>query len=134
MVTTRIAADLRRAQKQEGRSVDLPFVARSPDPEVAYLKERYRTEFEQAVEQAFGGLPTREGNVLRLHFLDGVAPAAIAAMYRVSVRTVQRWIAAAERDLLAGVRRILTDRLHLSPSELDSLLGLVRSQLSVSLH
>jgi RNA polymerase sigma-70 factor (ECF subfamily) len=134
MVTTRIAADLRRSQRHDGRSVDPPFSPRSPDPEVAYLKERYRSEFEQAVEQAFGALGTRESNVLRLHFLDELAPTAIAGMFQVSVRTVQRWIASAETDLMAGVRRILSERLKLSPSELESLLGLVRSQLSVSLH
>jgi RNA polymerase sigma-70 factor (ECF subfamily) len=134
MVTTRIATDLRRAQRHDARAVDFPLSPRVPDPEVAYLKERYRAEFERAVEQAFGSLGTREGNVLRLHFLDGLAPAPIAAMHRVSVRTVQRWIVAAEQELMAGVRRILNERLRLSPSELESLLGLVRSQLSVSLH
>jgi RNA polymerase sigma-70 factor (ECF subfamily) len=133
MVTTRIATDLRRAQRHDGRAVDLPISPR-PDPEMALLKERYRTEFERAVEQAFGALGTREGNVLRLHFLDGLAPAPIAAMHRVSVRTVQRWIVSAEQALLAGVRQILSERLRLTPSELESLLGLVRSQLSVSLH
>jgi RNA polymerase sigma-70 factor (ECF subfamily) len=98
------------------------------------LKQRYKPEFEQALEQAFTGLEAREGNVLRLHFLDGLAPTAIAAMYCVSVRTVQRWLASAEQQLLAGVRQILRERLELRASELDSLLGLVRSQLSVSLH
>ncbi len=134
MVTTRIAADLRRAERRDGPSIDVPIPTRSPDPEMAYLKERYRAEFEQAVEQAFGTLGQREGNVLRLHFLDGLAPVPMAAMYRVSVRTVQRWIVSAERDLLDRVRAILSERLKLSPSELESLLGLVRSQLSVSLH
>jgi len=134
MVTTRIAADLRRARRHDGRPIEIPPQVVSPDPEAAYLKQRYGPEFERAVENAFSLLETRGGNVLRLHFLDGLAPSAIAAMYRVSVRSVQRWIALAERDLLANTRRILAERLHLSPSELDSLLGLVRSQLTVTLH
>jgi RNA polymerase sigma-70 factor (ECF subfamily) len=54
--------------------------------------------------------------------------------FDVSVRTVQRWLASAEQQLLAGVRQVLRERLELRASELDSLLGLVRSQLSVSLH
>ncbi len=103
---------------------------RHPSP----VKQRYGPEFERAVEAAFALLDARSGNVLRLHFIEGLTPSAIAAMHRVSVRSVQRWIASAERELLANSRRILGDRLNLSPSELDSLLGLVRSQLSLTLH
>jgi RNA polymerase sigma-70 factor (ECF subfamily) len=47
---------------------------------------------------------------------------------------VQRWLVELRESLLVRTREGLRARLALSPSELDSLLGLVDSQLSVSLY
>jgi RNA polymerase sigma-70 factor (ECF subfamily) len=55
-------------------------------------------------------------------------------MYDVSARTVQRWLLDLREGLLKKTREGLRARLSLSPSELDSLLGLVDSQLQVSLY
>ncbi|HKQ71118.1 MAG TPA: sigma-70 family RNA polymerase sigma factor [Polyangiaceae bacterium] len=134
MVAARIAVDLRRAEKKAGSreaffSLPLPTL----DPELAYIKERYRREFENALESAFTALAPREGAIMRLYFLDGVGAAAIGAMYRVSSRTVQRWIASTQQTILRDTRRVLTEKLSLSTTELDSLLGLVQSQLGEGL-
>jgi RNA polymerase sigma-70 factor (ECF subfamily) len=53
-------------------------------------------------------------------------------MYGVSARSVQRWLAAIQAQLLAETKKIVQQRLSLSASELESLLGLVESQLAVS--
>jgi RNA polymerase sigma-70 factor (ECF subfamily) len=134
IVTTRIAADLRRAQRHEGQNPEHPLPLEQPDPELAYLKQRYGREFERALEEAFGKLTAKDQNLLRLHFLDGLAAPAIAPMYGVSSRTIQRWIGGVQEGILARVRRILGERLKVSPRELDSLLGLVQSQLDISFH
>jgi RNA polymerase sigma-70 factor (ECF subfamily) len=135
IVTARIATDLRRAQRREGRQREpAPLPRDQPDPELAYLKQRYGREFETALEKAFQELDAKESNLLRLHFLDGLAAPAIAPMYGVSARTIQRWIADAQSGILARVRRTLSERLKVSVHELDSLLGLVRSQLDISFH
>jgi RNA polymerase sigma-70 factor, ECF subfamily len=55
-------------------------------------------------------------------------------MYGVSSRTVQRWLVDLREDLLSRTRDGLKSRLGLSPSELESLLGLVDSQLQLSLY
>jgi RNA polymerase sigma-70 factor (ECF subfamily) len=135
MVAARLVIDLRRAQKKEGvRDQGFALPLSALDPEIAYLKERYRKEFEDALEKAFDDLSVREKTIMRLYFLEEVGTAGIATMYQVSGRTVQRWIAATQASILARTRKILTEKLALSAGELDSLLGLVRSQLSVSLH
>jgi RNA polymerase sigma-70 factor (ECF subfamily) len=135
IVTTRIASDLRRGQKQTGRRYEpAPLPSNQPDPELAYLKQRYGREFEQALEESFAKLSAQQSNLLRLHFVDGLAASAMAPMYAVSGRTIQRWIAAAQNEVLVGMRRILSERLKLSPRELDSMLGLVQSQLNISLR
>ncbi len=134
IVTTRIAADLRRTQRQDQQGVDGPLPVVQPDPEMAYLKQQYGAEFERALQEVFGQLSAKDQNLLRLHFVDGLAAPAIAPMYGVSARTISRWIGGIEKDILMSVRRILGARLKVSPHELDSLLGLVQSQLDISFH
>jgi RNA polymerase sigma-70 factor (ECF subfamily) len=134
IVTTRIAADLRRAQQHDSQRVEGPPPMAQPNPEVAYLKQRYGVEFERALGEAFGQLTAKDQNLLRLHYVDGLAPSAIAPMYGVSTRTVQRWLGAVQKGILADVRRILGARLKVPTHELDSLLGLVQSQLDISFH
>jgi RNA polymerase sigma-70 factor (ECF subfamily) len=135
MVTARLAADLRRQRDGATRELDdasIPIDA--ADPELRYLKERYRPEFEAALEQACRELSAHDGTVMRLHFVDAMPLPAIARMYNVSLRTVQRWVAAAQAQIVEGVRRRLTHQLALSTSELDGLLALVASRLNISLH
>jgi RNA polymerase sigma-70 factor (ECF subfamily) len=55
-------------------------------------------------------------------------------MYGVSSRTVQRWLVDLRESVLLKTRDGLRARLGLEPSELESLLGLVDSQLELSLH
>ena len=135
MVAARVGVDLRRKQKNEGtRPGSLAVPLPALDPELAYLKERYRREFEAAMEAAFRGISAREGTIMRLHFLEAMPVSGIATMYHVSARTVQRWIATTQSNVLAETRRILSEKLALSGAELDSLLGLVKSELNLSFH
>jgi RNA polymerase sigma-70 factor (ECF subfamily) len=135
MVAARIAVDLRRKQKTEGTRPGSLAVPLPPlDPELVYLKERYRREFESALEAAFRGLSAREGTIMRLHFLDGMPVSGIATMYHVTSRTVQSWIATAQDNVLVATRGVLSEKLALSGAELDSLLGLVKSELNLSFH
>jgi RNA polymerase sigma-70 factor (ECF subfamily) len=111
---------------------------RSPnlDPEMAYLKGHYAREFRAAFESTLEQLSADERNVLRLYFLDGLTLAAIARLYRVHESTVLRWIARARKSIQAETRRILGERLRarLAPSEFESLVGLVHSQVDVSIR
>lgn len=135
VTAARLAIDLRREQKigvaqAAQRDVPLPPL----DPELSYLKARYRVEFQEAIQLGFRTLSARDLTLLRLHFLEEMPTNSIARMYRVSARTVQRWIATAQQAVVDAVRHDLRARLALSESELTSLLGLVLSQLTLSLH
>jgi RNA polymerase sigma-70 factor (ECF subfamily) len=134
MTATRIAADLRRESGRARPGDGDLLSAVAPDPELSYLKRRYGAECSRAVELAFRELSEREANLMRLYFLEQSGAAVIAAMYGVTARSVQRWIAATQAQLLASTKRILKERLALSTGELDSLLGLVESQLGVSVY
>jgi len=134
MAATRLGLDLRRRERPGARDEDeLTLEARGDDPELAYLKTRYAAELKEALESTLTALTARTANVLRLHYQEGMTVDAIGTMYRVSGRTVQRWLAEARRTILAETRRLLSERLGLTDSRLDSLIGLVRSRLDISL-
>jgi RNA polymerase sigma-70 factor (ECF subfamily) len=139
MVATRIAVDLRReAGARDGHRADGELAsslrAPTPDPELDYLKLRYRKELQAAIRSTLAALDARGANVLRLHFLDGMTIGAIATVYRVSWRSVHRWLTEARTRILTETRQLLAGRLRLSSTEIDSLMDLAGSQLEVSLH
>ncbi len=134
MAATRLGLDMRRRERPTARDDDqLRLEARGDDPELEYLKTRYAAELKEALESTLAALSARTANVLRLHYQEGMTVDAIGTMYRVSGRTVQRWLAEARRTILAETRRLLAERLGLTDSRLDSLIGLVRSRLDISL-
>lgn len=134
MIATRCLLDLRRAQQGEhgARELDSPSVP--TDPELDYLKLRYAKDFKIALEAALGQLDARQVTLLKLSFIEQLSASAIGLMYGVSSRTVQRWLVDLRDAVRASTRRTLQARIALSPTELESLLGLVDSQLSLSLH
>ncbi len=136
MVATRVAVDLRRERASEDSPIAdaelLPSAA--PDPELDYLKTRYRHELEEAFRATLAGLAARDSNILRLHFLDGLPAEAIGVMYKVSGRTVQRWLADLREQILARTRELLTEKLRVSTAELDSLMVLVQSQVQLNMR
>jgi RNA polymerase sigma-70 factor (ECF subfamily) len=103
------------------------------DIELDYLKNRYQAEFKQAVEDAIAALGAEQLRVLRLHFTDELSIDRIGALLGVHRATAARWIRAAADAVRDETRRLLHTRLGLSSRELDSLGGLVQSQLHLSL-
>jgi RNA polymerase sigma-70 factor (ECF subfamily) len=134
--TARIAVDLRKAMGGRESSIGDAFAALSsaPDPELAYLKTHYEQEFRSAFNRTLEGLSAREKNVLALHFLKGVGADAIAVLYRVTGRTIRRWIDATREKILHEALTLLEERLQLSRAELEGLMGLVGSQLDLSIR
>lgn len=136
-VALREALNLLAQQKSRGPQEPLStlteLAAPGPDPELALLKRRYAPEFKAALEAALQDLPVRERNFLRLFFIEGLTVEQIARMDGTHKSTVSRRMASAREQVLDGMRRQLQERLALSTSELDSLMGQLRSQLDLSL-
>lgn len=135
VVAQRAAIDKQRAGKQgvtqplDGATLQ----ALTESPELSHLRASYQKELLTALHEAFGSLPREQRNVLRLHFVGGLSGEKIAAMLAVNRSTVVRWLAAARSALMRQTRRLLTQRLRLPDSELDSMIRILRSQLDVSL-
>jgi RNA polymerase sigma-70 factor, ECF subfamily len=137
VVTVRIAVSAgRKRQEVVGRVRDAGEnnVEVGRDPEVEYLKGRYRALFEAALKATLAALPVDQRNVLRLHFVEGLNIDEIGAVHGVHRATAARWIAAAREAILEGTRKRLRDELELTASEFESIVRLVSSQLEVSLR
>jgi RNA polymerase sigma-70 factor (ECF subfamily) len=115
-------------------SGDSPLpAARSEDPELGFLKRHYRADFKAALEAAICALEPGQRALLREHFLEGLSIDELGRRHNVHRSTAARWVVRGREALLEGMRAQLMRRLSVSAPELDSLMGLMRSQLDVSL-
>ncbi len=135
VAAVRTALNLKRSERPT-TSVDEPMgelVDREPDPELRHLKGLYRAEYAKALREALASLAGRPRALLRLHFVDGVRLARIAALYGVHESTVSRWVSAAVQEVGDDTRRRLRERLALSADSAESVARMVGSQLELSL-
>jgi RNA polymerase sigma-70 factor (ECF subfamily) len=126
-----------RENRTEARARDAaaaePVTGGQTHPETAYIKERYRGDFEAALVDALERLPERDRLLLRLNLVNGVSLEKIGTMFSVSQPTASRWLASAREKLLDDVKATLGAKLGSSSSELASLAGMVASRLDLSL-
>lgn len=124
-----------RSGRAEGRALE--GLAKEPappaDPELAYLKGQYRGEFEATLARLVAELDERDRMFLRLSLIEGLSAEKIGKMCGMSRATAQRRIEAVRETVADGLRRALGERLALSGSGVDSVAGLVASQLDASL-
>jgi len=103
------------------------------DPELDYIKKRYRQEFNEAIRQAVAALTAEQRELLQLHFLDGLTLDQLAVRFGVHRATVARRIATAREAIGDEAHRLLRAWLRANESELQSLTRVMRSQLDLSL-
>jgi RNA polymerase sigma-70 factor (ECF subfamily) len=132
VVALRLASDLRREGAGTKERADEPAIP-AVDPELLLVKRRYGEAFNQAFADAFAALDPEERNLFRLFYLDGLNLDRIAIVCQVSRATAGRRMLAARKRLLDGTLRLVGERLRVPPDELESLLGVVRSRLEISL-
>ena len=132
----RTAISLRRGEVAQKRARERAIADRLSidlDPELLYLKQRYRVEFEAAFERAVAGLSDRERTILRLYMVASLTLDAIGVIYHVNASTISRWLATTRERLSKETEKDLRERLNLSPEEFDSLTRLIMSQIDLSL-
>ena len=137
MAAVRIALNQRRGRPRDASAEQTrlaQFVSPADDLELGYVKARHSRAFAQAFAEAFSSLSERQRNVLRLHAVEGLGAEKIARAFRVHAASVRRWIADSRQLLLEQTRLHLARQLRLTPSELDSLIGALQSQLDVSIR
>jgi RNA polymerase sigma-70 factor (ECF subfamily) len=108
-------------------------LAAGVDPEMEFLKKRYRAAFRAAFEQAVGELTPRSRNQLRHVFIDRMSIDQLGQLYSVHRSTAARRLTTARDELLALTRKNLGSRLGVTTDEVDSIVGLIQSQWDVSI-
>ncbi|MFK7984769.1 MAG: sigma-70 family RNA polymerase sigma factor [Sandaracinaceae bacterium] len=135
VTATRTALSMLRKSGRESPADDaMDAVVGEADPELNFLKARYRTAFREAFETAVEQLEPRQRNLLRLHFLRKVTLEDLASMYGVHRATVVRHLARARDDIDRATQRALRTQLEVSPRELESVMDLIRSRFDVSVE
>jgi RNA polymerase sigma-70 factor (ECF subfamily) len=136
-VIVRSAIDFRRHEGLEPQPTDdgeplVDAAQPSDDPELENIRARYAVPFREALRDAVRALDADERNALRLHVAEDLSLDDIARIYGVHRATVARWIQSARDTLLKRTKRLLEERLRLSPHEFESLVRLCQSRLELS--
>jgi RNA polymerase sigma-70 factor (ECF subfamily) len=135
VVALRLGHMMKRAVKREVSDDDgAAELLAGGDPELDFIKQRYREPFVQAVRDAVKSLDKRSRTLLRLNLVDRLNIDKIGTLYGVHRATVATWIASAREAILMATRKQLQEQLKLSKGEFESLMGLVVSNLEVSLN
>jgi len=132
--------ELQRLLAKERREVkidDPSFLdALSPahDPELGYLRDRYKAEVSEAVAAALKAAPPRDRALLRYAILDGLGIDELGKLYRVHRATAARWLAKARAGVLERTKEEMTRRFGVGVLDVDSILRLVQSRLEISME
>ena len=141
VMATRTLIDVVRggAQRRREALVDGETLARvieddlGSDLEVQFLKREYRTDFKQAFAEAVRGLEPAHRTMIRQHLVDEMTVDQLGALYGTHRSTAARHLARARQALLEATKREFMRRLRLTPSEYDSIMGMIQSRLEVSM-
>ena len=135
VAATRALLKLKRAQRHDGGDdALLAERASGDDPELQYLKAKYREDFREAVADAITRLPAKSALVLKQSVVDGLSIDALASLHGTHRATCARWIAQAREELLTLVRTRFGERARVQGAELESVLRLLESNFDVSVR
>jgi RNA polymerase sigma-70 factor (ECF subfamily) len=137
VVSVRTALNLLRGRHEllddGAHSHDKQLPSAQADPELAHIKQRYTRQLAEAMNAGFAQLSSEQRQLLRSHFLEGVTLDQLATRLAVHRATVARRIADARQGVLHAAKQFLRERLQVGSTEVDSLMGLVRSGLDLSI-
>lgn len=108
-------------------------LAETADPELDYLRAKYKTDFSAAFARALEELSTRERLLLRQHMVEKLTVRELGRLYDVNSGTVTRWIQRAREGLARRTCEALQDELAVSDDELQSIMRLIRSRVELSI-
>jgi RNA polymerase sigma-70 factor (ECF subfamily) len=136
IATRELVRVISKGRRQVGISDEAMLDLLSPinDPELDYLRERYRSDVDAAMRAALVGLGEEARAYLRYSLIDGWSVDRIGALYGVHRATAARRVAAAREELAVAIRKELATRLQISVDEVDSIVRLVQSRIDLSLQ
>jgi RNA polymerase sigma-70 factor (ECF subfamily) len=139
VVAVRVAVDSAEKGKRlrnltdDEQAADLTVLG-AADPELSYIRSQHKADFAAAFREAMATLTGEERTLLRLYLVDKLNIAEIGTLTHIHRATVARHIARCRERVLEETRTRLRARLGCTDSEVESMIGLLNSQLDVSLH
>jgi RNA polymerase sigma-70 factor (ECF subfamily) len=133
---TRVALDLLRSARDGAQAlpdVSLAGADVGADPELDYIRARYREPFEQAFRAALAARTSEERTLLRLSYFDRVTLHDLAALHRVHFSTMSRRLAGIRDAIREDTRLGLSQRVGARADDLSTLVRLLDSDLDVSI-
>ncbi len=106
--------------------------AAADDPELAYMRKLYGDAFRRAFRQAFSDIAPSDQDILRQAYIEGMGIDRLGAELGVHRATAARRLGRARSALLDSTRRALAADLEVDPSQIDSIIRLLGSQLEAS--
>jgi RNA polymerase sigma-70 factor (ECF subfamily) len=136
MATRELVRMINKGRREVGIADDafLDMLSPASDPQLGYLRERYRVEVDAAMRAALATLPDQPRALLRYAVVDNWTIDRIGVLYGIHRATAARRVAAAREELGAAIRTELAARLEISVGEVDSIVRLVQSRIDVSLE
>jgi RNA polymerase sigma-70 factor (ECF subfamily) len=107
-------------------------LATPEDPEMMHMLHRYGDAFRAAFRDAFAELSDGDRAVLRMSIVERLGIDGIAAVLGVHRATAARWATQARETLASRTNELLSERLDVSPSELDSIARMCDSVVDLS--
>jgi RNA polymerase sigma-70 factor (ECF subfamily) len=102
-------------------------------PELVMLRERYGEAISASLRAAIEALEDRARAVLKYSIVFGWSIDKIGKLYGAHRATAARWLNAARELLGDNIRKEVAERCKIEPSEVDSIVRQVQSQIDVSL-
>jgi RNA polymerase sigma-70 factor (ECF subfamily) len=122
-------ADRNSGDVEAALEAEVPWV----DHEISLFKQIYREPVSRAFANACAELAVEDRALLRLHYVDGVTTAKLAAMFGISRATLIRRLAAARESLIERVKATLKAASGVADQDFESVLRLVKSQIDLRL-
>lgn len=130
----RVALNASRSRPHHGHVTlsDDDFLV-GPDAALQHLKDTYRAEFKRAFSDALSKLEPELQTWLRMYYLDELTLLELAKLFEVSEPTASRRVTKAREQVLEVTRTLLQERLKVDGDELDSIMRVIQSRLSITL-
>lgn len=121
-------------QRREDTVGDLlTLLATQRDPELDYLRGKYRDEFRVAFEHAVETLTDRQRSLVKLSLVRGVSVRRLGTMYGVGHSTAARWVSKAMGQLSQAVRKRFAEQLDAGSDDIESIMRLLDGSLELSI-
>jgi RNA polymerase sigma-70 factor, ECF subfamily len=110
------------------------LVSPGADQEIAYLKQLYRREFQEAFAQALAQIGAADRNLLRYQLLHDLSIDEIGRIFKVHRATAARRLERLRARLVLATRQALMERIRIDPAQLESIMRLIGSEMHVSIQ